>query len=762
MSKAEAGIARWRIELVGTVQGVGFRPFVHRLASELSLSGWARNARSGLQIELEGHRVSLELFVNRLATELPRHAEIAQLEQWEIARIGDSEFRIVTSSLEERGAGSAEIVPDLATCPGCLQEIFDESDRRYLYPFTNCVNCGPRFSIILETPYDRERTTMKPFEMCPLCREEFESPQNRRFHAQPNACPTCGPQLSWTDRFGSELASMGDAIESASKSIEEGNIVAVKGIGGFHLLADAGNKRAIQLLRDRKGRKAKPLAIMLPSIEAARDYVSVSTEEAELLASPMAPIVILNRQAECPLPETLAPGNPTLGVMLPYSPVHHILIRRLGFPLIATSGNLGEEPICIGNEEALSRLGNIADGFLMHDRRIARPLDDSVARVAAGREMVLRRSRGYAPKGISVAGARSSTLAIGGDLKNTIAVAQNETVWLSQHIGDLSSLESRETFEKQLVSFPELMGIEPKAIACDRHPGYHSRNGAKVHPLPQIELQHHFCHAAACLAENGVNYKEKALAVIWDGTGFGDDKTIWGGEFLLCHNNQYERIAWLKPFLLPGGEKGVRDPRFAALGCLHEAGIDLEDTCLDSRFSAEERAIGKTMIKQGLNTILCSSAGRLFDAVSALCGLQMRNDFEGQAAMALEFAARKEPADSACGIELDDTSGAIDWTPILRQVIEDLDNGSEAAKRAPSRFHLSLAKLIADVAGSSECNIVALTGGCFQNILLLESTIERLRKIGKEPIWHRIVPPNDGGLAFGQAVIASRGETIQS
>jgi len=762
MSKTKAGISRWRIELAGTVQGVGFRPFVHRLARDLSLSGWARNARSGLQIEVEGHRRSLESFAKRLAAELPPHAEISRTRQTEISRIGGTGFKIVTSSLEKGHVGSVEIAPDVATCSDCLQEIFDESDRRYLYPFTNCVNCGPRFSIILEAPYDRERTTMEPFEMCTLCREEFDSPQNRRFHAQPNACPTCGPQLSWSDRFGSALAVKSDAMESASKSIEEGNLVAVKGIGGFHLLADARDAQAIQRLRDRKGREAKPLAVMFPSIEAAKGYVSVSTREAKLLASPMAPIVILDRLSVCPLPEALAPGNPTLGVMLPYSPVHHILMRRLGFPLVATSGNLGEEPICAGNEEALSRLGNIADGFLWHDRRIARPVDDSVARVAVGREMVLRRSRGYAPKGMTVAGARSSILALGGDLKNTIAVSQGETVWLSQHVGDLSSLESRETFEQQLISFPELMGLEPKAIACDRHPGYQSRIGAKICPLPQIELQHHFCHAMACLAENGVDSKEKALAVVWDGTGFGDDKTIWGGEFLLCQDNNYERFAWLRPFPLPGGEKGVRDPRFAALGCLHEAGIDSADTCLDRRFTDEEKAIGETMLKRGINTSLCSSAGRLFDAVSALCGLQMRNDFEGQAAMVLEFAARKEPADSACGIELDDKSGAIDWTPILRQVIEDLNNGSEAAKRAPSRFHLSLAQLIADVASASECDIVALTGGCFQNTLLLESTIERLRKIGKKPIWHRAVPPNDGGLAFGQAVIASRLETIQS
>lgn len=762
MSKAESRAVRWRIELAGSVQGVGFRPFVYRLANQLELSGWARNATSGLEIEVEGDRSSLERFSNRLTTELPPHAEIAQLEQSEIPWIGNAEFRIETSSLEKERGASPEITPDLATCPNCLQEIFDESDRRYLYPFTNCVNCGPRFSIILETPYDRERTTMEHFKMCPLCREEFDSPQDRRFHAQPNACPACGPKLSWTDRCGSVLASRGDAIELASKSIEEGGIVAIKGIGGFHLLVDARSERAIQRLRERKGRKAKPLAAMFPSIEAARNYVNVSTKEAELLASPIAPIVVLNRLSECVLPESLAPGNPTLGVMLPYSPVHHILMRKLGFPIVATSGNLGEEPICTGNEEALSRLREVADGFLMHDRPIARPVDDSVVRVAAGREMVLRRSRGYAPKGISVAGARSSVLAVGGDLKNTIAVAQGEKVWLSQHLGDLSSLESRDAFEEQLVSFPELMGVEPKTIACDRHPGYHSRDGAKIRQLPQIDLQHHFCHAMACQAENGIDPEEKALAVVWDGTGFGDDMSVWGGEFLLCQNNSYERFAWLKPFLLPGGVKGVRDPRFAALGCLHEVGIELADTYLDKCLSTEEKAIGDKMLKRNINTMLCSSAGRLFDAVSALCGLELGNDFEGQAAMALEFAAREKPAESAYSIELAGRNGAIDWTPILRRVIEDLNGGSEAAEGAPSRFHMTLGQLIVDVASASECSIVALTGGCFQNALLLESTIERLRKIGKKPIWHRLVPPNDGGLAFGQAVIASRGETIQS
>ena len=498
----------------------------------------------------------------------------------------------------------------------------------------------------------------------------------------------------------------------------------------------------------------------LHKLEAAGKHMSISPIEAELLASPVAPIVILNRLSGCSLPKILAPENPTLGVMLPYSPLHHILLRYLNFPVVATSGNIGEEPICIDNDEALNRLRKIADYFLLHDRRIIRPVDDSVVRVAAGREMVLRRSRGYAPKRIPVAEAASTVMAVGGDLKNTIAVAQNESVWLSQHLGDLSSLESRSAFECQLVSFPELIGIEPKSIVCDQHPGYHSRIGTESLRLPLIETQHHFSHATACLAENGVDSDEKVLAVVWDGTGFGDDKTIWGGEFLLCQHNQYERYAWLKPFLLPGGEKGVRDPRYAAMGCLYEAGIDWSDTNLVDQLSTQERIVGEKMLKQGINTSPCSSAGRLFDAVSALCGLQMRNGFEGQAAMALEFAASEKPAHSAYPITYP-KGEAIDWGPIIRHVIDDLNEGREAEEYAPSRFHMTLAQLIADVANSSDCKIVALAGGCFQNVLLLEQSIECLKSIGKEPIWHKLVPPNDGGLSFGQAVIASKGDPIQ-
>lgn len=756
MSRTEPKpFSRHRFEITGAVQGVGFRPFVYRLAKELKLSGWARNARSGLEVEVEGIPESLERFAVRLETEIPPHAEIAHLRHSETTCVGDSGFRIESSSLEIGRPGNLEITPDLATCEDCLQEIFDPSNRRYLYPFTNCVHCGPRFSIILDTPYDRERTTMSDFEMCPLCREEFGSPADRRFHAQPNACPECGPQLSWVNSSGRVLDSKEAGLESACRAIEDGQIVAVKGIGGFHLLVDARNEQAIRRLRERKKREAKPLAVMFSSLEEAEHSVNISSTEAELLTSPMAPIVLLNRLPECSLPSILAPDNPTLGVLLPYSPIHHILLRRLRFPVVATSGNLGDEPVCTDNDEAITRLNDVADGFLMHNRTIQRPVDDSVARVAAGRELVLRRSRGYVPKSITVTDAKFAVLAAGGDLKNTIAVAEGERVWLSQHIGDLGCLESKAAFQMNLDSFPKLLGIQPGVVVLDQHPGYHSRIGAESHQLPRIELQHHFCHAAACLAENGIDPEEKALAVVWDGSGFGEDQTIWGGEFLLCQNNQFERYAWLKPFLLPGNEKAVRDPRFAAMGCLHEAGIPLEKSRLLNDLTNEERLIGEKMLRQGINTTRCSSAGRLFDAVSALCGIRKTNEFEGQAAMALEFSARQKTTNWSYPIDFS-KSGWINWGPILRHIIQDLNSGTAEAEMAPARFHCTLAQMITDVAKDCDCRFVALSGGCFQNTLLLETVIERLRNIGKIPVWHRLIPPNDGGIAFGQAVIASR------
>ncbi len=754
---------RLRIEISGAVQGVGFRPCVHRIASELGLTGWVRNSTVGIEIEIEGVAEVVRGFPDRLKRELPPHASINSTHCREIPVEGELGFTIGLSATGEADKTMTEVLPDLATCPECLEEVLDPADRRHGYPFTNCTHCGPRFSIVQRLPYDRVNTTMKGFEMCGCCRDEYKSPNNRRFHAQPNACPDCGPQLSWLDSTGIELFSRELALEQAALAIERGEIVAVKGIGGFHLFADARNAEAIAALRLRKHRPAKPFALMVPTLEAARKLVEVSDREADWLSSSAAPIVILKRRKTDSLPELLAPANPGLGIMLPYSPLHHILMRRLGFPVIATSGNRGDEPICTENDHAVERLRGIADGFLVHDRPIERPVDDSVIRKAADGRLFLRRSRGFAPAPIPVPELESPVLAYGGDLKGAIAVAGENQVILSQHFGDLASLESRKAFERNIGDLPALCGTKTKAVACDQHPGYLSHQLAHQGGQPILSVQHHYAHAVSCAVDRGISPNENFLAVVWDGTGYGEDGSVWGGEFLLCHDAGFDRFGWLHPFPLPGAEKAVRDPRFAALGCLFEARISVGETNLESCMTREELRIVRRMIEQEVNTPRCSSMGRLFDAVSVLCGLSCENEFEGQAAMALEFAALSDSSVSSYSLApVLSEDGEVDWMLLLRAVVDDLGEAKVDVSQVSRRFHLTLAAMVVEVARKARCPIVALTGGCFQNALLLELTISALSRAGFQPIWHTQVPPNDGGIALGQAVIASRQLSMQT
>jgi len=748
-------VIRLHLELSGAVQGVGFRPFVYQLANELGLAGWVRNSVNGVEVEIEGGADAVNGFEAELQERLPAHASIARLDRWAIPKENARDFRIAASAAGEIGARTADVLPDIALCDECLADIRDPSNRRYAYPFANCTHCGPRFSIALDLPYDRANTTMQGFQMCEACLEEYESPANRRFHAQPNACPDCGPQLSWLNRSGTLLSECADALESAAIAIEKGQIVAVKGVGGFHLFADARNTEAIDVLRKRKNRPSKPLALMFPSLESAVSEVEISEQESEWLQSSAAPIVILPRRATSSLPDSLAPGNPGLGVMLPYSPFHYLITQRLGFPVVATSGNRGDEPICIENDEAVERLRGIADGFLVHDRPIARAVDDSVVRMAAGRAMLLRRARGYAPSPIPVKDLGEPALAFGGDLKNAIALADGDRVYLSQHIGDLATLETRRAFERCVADFCAMRDFAPAAVACDRHPSYHSRQLAVASGNQVIAIQHHHAHAVGCASENDVGPEEAYFGVVWDGTGYGDDDSVWGGEFLRCEGNEYQRHAWLRPFPLPGGEKAIRDPRFAALGCLHEAGIEVEDTFLADRLSKEEIAVSRRMIERGINTPRTSSAGRLFDAVSALCGLRERNGYEGEAAMALEFAASTDPSLAAYPI-IFEGEGEIDWRPLLNAIVRDLVDEKQSPAVVAARFHHSLVDMIVQVASGANCETIALSGGCFQNVFLLERTIVRLRASGFRPIWSRQAPSNDGGLALGQAVLASR------
>jgi hydrogenase maturation protein HypF len=763
----EQRVVRLRVAIRGAVQGVGFRPFAYRLAAELKLTGWVQNSPQGVRIEVEGEPVRVEEFLLRIESEKPPLAAIHSMEPSMLDARGDDTFVIRAS--DETGEATALLLPDIATCPDCLRELFDPSNRRYGYAFTNCTHCGPRFSIVESLPYDRPNTTMRLFAMCDACRAEYGDPRDRRFHAQPNACPECGPHIELWSRKGKRLASHHPALLDAAAAVRAGSIVAVKGLGGFHLVADARNEQAVKQLRLRKGRQEKPFAVMVPSLQFIGNACFVSGPERRLLRSPEAPIVLLRRRDEVSAcAPSVAPGNPYLGVMLPYTPLHHLLLAELGFPVIATSGNVSDEPICIEEREAIERLDGIADLFLVHNRPIARPVDDSVVRILAGRELVLRRARGYAPLPIGLASLRApapSVLALGAHLKNTIALSAGSSVFLSQHIGDLETPEAFCVFRQVIEDFQQMRSVQPAVVACDAHPDYRSsvwgRGFAARANIPVTAVQHHVAHVAACMAENEID--DPALGVSWDGTGYGTDGTVWGGEFLRVEKSEWHRIAHLRVFPLPGGEAAVREPRRAALGLLYALlgpqALSLTHLPPLAAFSSTELRALRTMLERGVNSPLTSSAGRLFDAVAALTGIRQRSSFEGQAAMELEFALVACETDHhyrfAITQGVDDSSPAwvVDWRPMVLAILEDIAAGTPAAETA-AKFHNTLVEIIAAVAQRSGEPRVVLTGGCFQNRYLTELTVARLRKDGFRPYWHQRVPPNDGGIALGQAAMA--------
>ncbi len=756
---------RLRIVIKGAVQGVGFRPFAYRLAKEMALTGWVVNAPHGVVIEVEGPEDRLNEFLLKLPRDKPPNAFIQSLEPVYLDAVGYTDFQIKES--EAVGAKTALILPDIATCDECLREIFDPADRRYRYPFTNCTHCGPRFSIIEGLPYDRLRTTMKHFKMCDACREEYENPEDRRFHAQPNACPVCGPQLALWDTTGKPVAVKDAALTGAAEAIRNGSIVAVKGIGGFQLLVEARRAASIRRLRERKLREEKPFALMFPSLSSIRECCNVSDLEVRLLLSPESPIVLLHRRDSARMEsggvnEEVAPRNPYLGAMLPYTPIHHLLMRELGFPVVATSGNRSEEPICIGDNEALDRLGGIADWFLVHDRPITRHVDDSVARIVAGRELVLRRARGYAPLPVKIEPGMPAVLSVGAHLKNSVSLGRDNNVWISQHIGDLETSESFDAFRRVVKDFEDLYAIEPGAVACDAHPDYTSTRFAEKLGKKVIRVQHHYAHALSCMAENEIS--GPALGVSWDGTGYGTDGTVWGGEFLKISETDFRREAHFRTFPLPGGEQAVKEPRRSAMGLLYEIfgerlfGMDSIE--LLESFSAREKDVLLTMFRHKLHTPRTSSVGRLFDGVSALLGLFLVTRFEGQAAMALEYAVEGEETEARYPfgvLEKDEISECrmVDWAPIVSGILDD-----QASRVAPgkiaAKFHNTLVEIIVDVSRRAGELHVILTGGCFQNRYLTEKAIVRLRENGFRPYWHQRVPPNDGGIALGQAAAANR------
>lgn len=776
---------RLAIAIRGAVQGVGFRPFVFRLAGELSLAGWVRNGVRGVEIELEGPRARLEEFLARLPAEKPPPALLQEVTTAWLPAAGLAGFRIEASAAGE--AKSAVVLPDLATCQACRAETADPADRRYGYPFTNCTHCGPRFSIVTALPYDRPHTTMRGFAMCPACRAEYGDPGNRRFHAQPNACPGCGPQLALVAPDGRRLGEGAEALEGAARELLAGGIVALKGLGGYQLLCDARDEAAVARLRRRKRRPAKPLAAMVGGLGAARALAEVGAAEAELLGSPQAPIVLLRRRPEGGLAAGLAPGNPTVGLMLPTTPLHHLLLDRVRIPLVATSGNLSDEPIAIDDAEALARLGRIADLFLAHDRPIARHVDDSVFQLADGEPRPLRRARGYAPLPVLLARELPALVATGAHQKATVALSVGRQVFLSQHIGDMETPEAETAFERVILDFLRLYEAVPVAIAHDLHPGYATtrwaeaaaataggllaRAGLAAAPLPRIGVQHHHAHLAAGLAEHGLDGRE-ALGLTWDGTGWGPDGTVWGGEALVGHAAAFSRLARLRPFRLPGGEAAVREPRRVAFAlltdlCGPEVVAASELPPLAELAEGERRLLAR-LVASGLHAPWTSSLGRLFDGVAALCGLPGKVSFEGEAAIALEHLADPDergtyplpllPAPAPAPLAPAQLPRAelleLDWRPLLAALLADLARGRPGATIA-ARFHNAMADAALALAQAADRELVVLSGGCFQNRLLAERVAGRLRGAGFTPLLHRQVPANDGGIALGQVAVAA-------
>lgn len=746
-----------RITITGAVQGAGFRPFIYRLAAEHHLCGWVINNSQGVIIEAEGEEVRLKAFIREIKENPPPHVLIQSLEFSSIPIKHFTCFEIRES--QDKGKKSALVLPDIATCPLCLAELFDPSNRRYLYPFINCTHCGPRFSIIENLPYDRPNTTMKSFIQCPDCEQEYRDPSNRRFHAQPNACPVCGPHVELWDHQGNILASQHKAIIKTAEAICSGQIVAVKGIGGFHLVVDARNEAAVAELRKRKRREEKPLALMAPSVDWIKQICQVSLMEENTLCSSAAPIVLLQKEKNpaIPVAASLSPGNPCLGVMLPYSPLHHILLKELGFGIVATSGNLTDEPICIDENEALNRLKDIADAFLIHNRPIKRNVDDSVLRIIMEQIFVLRRSRGYAPMPITLDEELPPLLAVGGHLKNTIAVSHGKNVFLSQHIGDLETNEAHETFLEITGSLQAMYEIKPGKIACDLHPGYLSTKYAEQSVIPKVKVQHHHAHVVSCMADN--HLEGPVLGISWDGTGLGTDNTIWGGEFLLSTKSDFRRIAHFRSFPLLSGEQSIKKISRVAIGLLYEmmgeAVFSQTSLAPIRQHSQNELSLFNSMLTRKINSPAVCSAGRVFDAVAAILDIRQTVSFEGQGAIELENIINPGITDFyEFSILANGEPHLLDWEPVIRAILADI-NDAVPVPVISAKFHNALIESIVNIAKRVKQNTIVLTGGCFQNRYLLENSVRRLGEEGFCPYWHHQVPTNDGGIALGQIIIAS-------
>ncbi|WP_019023560.1 MULTISPECIES: carbamoyltransferase HypF [unclassified Thioalkalivibrio] len=748
---------RWRLVVTGRVQGVGFRPFVAALARRLSLAGTVGNTPAGVVIEAEGDAASLDAFRAALAQEAPAAAHVDGISVGPVSPTGAAGFRVTAGP--NRG-GAPALAADRAPCPDCLAEIRDPTARRYRYPFTACTACGPRWSIATALPWDRAGTTLHDFPLCPACRAEFENPGDRRFHAEAMACPDCGPRLVQRAPDGTEQATGDAALDAAVATLREGQILALKGPGGFQLLTDATRESAVARLRARKQRPEKPLAVLLPDGGWLDRLAHVSEAERALLDSPEAPIVLVDRKIGAPLAGNIAPGLNRLGLMRAATPLHQMLLDALAIPLVCTSGNRSGEPLCIDGEEAVARLGVIADAILDHDRPIARPLDDSVFQIAAGQPQCLRLGRGTMPLRIPLPAPGPVTLALGGHLKAAPALALNREVVVGAHVGDLDSDPALRRLDSEARALAGLCGVQIEHVACDRHPDYASTALAEGAGVPVFPVQHHHAHAAACLAEQGV--QASALALVWDGAGLGTDGTLWGGECLtVAANGDWQRLGHLRPFRLPGGEAAIREPRRALLGLLH-AHFASDTAALAASparalFDDAEWPALLRVLDRGVNAPWTSSVGRLFDAVAALTGLRTGAGFEGQAAMLVQQAAEAAPGVvDAPDLELENAMPwQADWGPLIAALLA-AQAGGAAPGAIAARLHIALARFAVAAARASKRETVALTGGCFQNRHLLQCCVAALRDAGFHPLWPRAVPPNDGGLALGQAVLARR------
>lgn len=751
-------IGGMRLLVNGVVQGVGFRPFIYRLAQKYELTGWVQNSSAGVMIEINGEQEKLDAFSQSIRTDLPPLARIESLAALSVPPVNYASFEIRPS--EKRANAFSLIPPDVAICDDCRRELFDPSNHRYRYPFINCTNCGPRFSIIQDMPYDRPATTMSGFQMCPTCQEEYENPLDRRFHAQPIACPKCGPQATFIQN-NRILGEKEDAIQMARYNIKNGKIVAVKGLGGYLLACDASNETVLKELRKRKHRSDKAFALMAFDLKTVEKYCQVSQAEAKLLSSHQSPIVILQRNVLQHLPDALAPGQFTLGMMLPYTPLHLLLTEpKAGYPdiLVMTSANLSEEPI-IYRDEDMYQLNSLADGYLINNRPIHIRMDDSVVRFSMLNPVILRRSRGYAPEPIALPRSMPSILACGAQLKNTFTLTKNKSAFMSPFIGDLENMETYAAFEHAADHFAATYKFAPDAYACDLHPDFLSSQYASTQASqkrkPLIQVQHHHAHLAACLAENGWSGEGKAIGITFDGTGLGNDKAIWGGEFLVGNYRTFGRACQLEYMPLPGGDTVIRNPGKIALAYLQSMGLPWDDRLeLVKSYPTVERDILHQQVENKINTVSTSSMGRLFDAVSALVMTRQSVTYEGQAA--IEFEAIADP--SAKGIYLyESATNQIKLKPLFTQIIADI-----LSKTPPgvisARFHNTMVSILVDVcqnirriAGIKE---VALSGGVWQNMFLLEKSVEGLTKSGFTVYQHHILPPNDGCISYGQAVIA--------